>query len=302
MDVVSAKLAQQAVGPFNSYMPVIKPTPRVFLVGHATKPEVAAVFDRVRLWFEQRGLLVGADMTSQIEKINASHPDLVVVLGGDGSILFAVQAMGERQVPVLGVNLGKLGYLADFNVSELEQYFDQVIANPALTSHRMMLSVIMAEPSGSTGRHYAVNDCVIRAGAPFRNISLTVEVDGAMITTVVGDGIILSTPTGSTAHNMSCGGPILQPDMDAIILTPMGPHSLAHRPLVLGPASRLDITALPASVGAHMVIDGQVVRPMPGGTRLAIRRADVNFQHVRNPNRLSWETLVLKLKWGQKLV
>lgn len=283
-------------------MPVIKPTPRVFLVGHATKPEVAAVFDRVRIWFEQRGLLVGADMTGQIEKINASHPDLVVVLGGDGSILFAVQAMGERQVPVLGVNLGKLGYLADFNENELERYFDDVLANPALTSHRMMLSVIMAEPSGATGRHFAVNDCVIRAGAPFRNISLTVEVDGAMLTTIVGDGVIVSTPTGSTAHNMSCGGPILQPDMDAMILTPMGPHSLAHRPLVLGPASRLEIAALPTSVGAHVVMDGQVVRPMPGGTRLSIRRADVTFQHVRNPNRLSWETLVLKLKWGQKLV
>jgi len=283
-------------------MVVIKPTPRVFLVGHATKPEVAAVFDRVRTWFEERGLLVGSDMTGQIEGINAAHPDLVVVLGGDGSILFAVQAMGDRQVPVLGVNLGKLGYLADFNVNELEQLFDRALVAPELTSQRMMLSVIMAEPTGATGRYLAVNDCVIRAGAPFRNISLTVEVDGAMLTTIVGDGLILSTPTGSTAHNMSCGGPILQPDMDAIILTPMGPHSLAHRPLVLGPASRLEIAALPTSIGAHMVMDGQVVRPMPGGTRLSVRRADVTFQHVRNPTRLSWETLVLKLKWGQKLV
>jgi len=283
-------------------MTVIKPTPRVFLVGHATKPEVAGVFDRVRGWFEQRGLLVGSNMTGEIEQINTTHPDLVVVLGGDGSILFAVQAMGDRQVPVLGINLGKLGYLADFNINELEQLFDQVLAMPQLTSHRMMLSVIMAEPSGATGRYLAVNDCVIRAGAPFRNIGLTVEVDGAMLTTIVGDGLILSTPTGSTAHNMSCGGPILQPDMEAIILTPMGPHSLAHRPLVLGPDSRLVIAALPTSVGAHMVMDGQVVRPMPGGTRLAIRRADVAFQHVRNPTRSSWETLVLKLKWGQKLV
>ena len=161
-------------------MVVIKPTPRVFLVGHATKPEVAAVFDRVRSWFEQRGLLVGSDMTGQIDRINASHPDLVVVLGGDGSILFAVQAMGERQVPVLGVNLGKLGYMADFNVNELEHLFDRVLATPELTSHRMMLSILMAEPSGATARYFAVNDCVIRAGVPFRNISLTVEVDGAI--------------------------------------------------------------------------------------------------------------------------
>jgi len=281
---------------------LIKPTTRVFLVGNAKKPEVAAVFDRVSAWLDRKGLLVGSDISNQPEKINAAHPDWVVVLGGDGTILYAAQAMGERQVPILGVNLGKLGYLADFTVAELEQHFERVIANGDLISRRMMLSAIVAEPAGATSRHVAVNDVVIRGGPPFRNLSMAVSVDGVALTTVVGDGVILATPTGSTAHNMSCGGPIVQPDVEAIILTPMGPHSLAHRPLVLGPAARVEIHVQSQSEGAHVVMDGQIVRPAPGGTRVSIRRAESAFQHVRNPGRQSWDTLVRKLKWGQKLV
>lgn len=283
-------------------MSSIHPTRRVFLLGNASKPEVCADFERLSRWLDGLGVLVGKDLSGDLKTINAAHPDLVVVLGGDGTILSTGQAMMDRQVPIVGVNLGKLGYLADFTVDELEKHFDQILHDDNLVSRRMMLEVIVAEPGGGTWRGVALNDCVIRAGKPFRTVGLCVLVNGESVTTIVGDGLIVATPTGSTAHNMSCGGPILQPDIEAIILTPMAPHSLSHRPVVLRADCRVEVAALETNEGTSAVLDGQIIRSVPAGTRVALRAAGEQFQHVRNPERNGWQTLVNKLKWGQNLV
>jgi len=128
-----------------------------------------------------------------------------------------------------------------------------------------------------------------------------VDIDDHPLTLIVSDGLIISTPTGSTAHNMSCGGPIVQPDVDAIILTPLCPHSLTHRPVVVGPQARLGISVRATSAGAALVLDGQFIRALPGGSRLVVARSKESFQLVRNPVRKGWDTLVEKLKWGQGL-
>lgn len=282
-------------------MSLTKSTSRVFLIGNARKPGVAETFERLRGWLDARGVLAGADLSGRPEAINDALPDLVIVLGGDGTLLSVGQALQHRQVPIAGVNLGKLGYLADFAADELEQCLDRILADPTLVSKRMMLDVFVTSPDGASRGGVALNDCVIRVGQPFRTVTLALSIDGRPVTTIVSDGLIVATPTGSTAHNMASGGPIVQPDVDAIVLTPMCPHSMTHRPVVVGPAAELGIAVHPASEGAALVLDGQVICPSPGGTRIAVRKSRDVFQLVRNPRRKSWETLIQKLKWGQPL-
>jgi NAD+ kinase len=223
------------------------------------------------------------------------------VLGGDGTLLAVGQALRYRQVPIVGVNLGKLGYLADFAADELEHDLDRILSDPALVSKRMTLDVSVTPPSGPGWDGLVLNDCVIRVGQPFRTVNLALTIDEWPVTTIVSDGLILATPTGSTAHNMASGGPIVQPDVDAIVLTPMCPHSMTHRPVVVGPAAVVGVLIHPASEGAAVVLDGQLVHPAPGGTRISVKKSQHTFQLVRNPRRQGWETLIQKLKWGQPL-
>jgi NAD+ kinase len=276
-------------------------TSRVFLIGNARKAGASETFHRLHDWLDQRGVLAGADLSGRPESINDSQPDLIIVLGGDGTLLSVGQALQHRQVPIVGVNLGKLGYLADFAADELEHDLDRILSDPSLVSRRMTLDVAVTPPTGDAWDGIALNDCVIRVGPPFRTVNMALTIDGWPVTTIVADGLILATPTGSTAHNMSCGGPILQPDVDAIVLTPMAPHSMTHRPVVVGPDAIVGITLLPPSEGAAIVLDGQTVRPAPGGTRISVKKAKQTFQLVRNPRRKSWETLIQKLKWGLPL-
>src|SRR5262245_49390315 len=230
-------------------MKEIRQTPRVFLVGNPQKPNVEATFMRLGNWLDSKGLLVGSDLGNRPNAINSANPDFVVVLGGDGSILAAAQAMAHRQVPLIGVNLGKLGYLASFTTEEFEQHLDRILQDESLITRRMMLDALAVDTQGNPWRGIALNDCVLRVGDPFRTVGLTVHIDDQPVTTIVSDGLIISTPTGSTAHNMACGGPIVQPDVDAIIMTPLCPHSLSHRPVVVGPESRVTISVRQTSQG-----------------------------------------------------
>jgi NAD+ kinase len=277
------------------------PKSRVFLIGNAGKAGVAETFGRLRAWLDARGVLAGADLSGHLESINDAQPDLIIVLGGDGTLLAVGQALQHRQVPIVGVNLGKLGYLADFAAEELEHDLDLILSDPSLVSKRMTLDVAVVLPGGESWSGIALNDCVIRVGHPFRTVNLALSIDNRLVTNIVADGLILATPTGSTAHNMASGGPILQPDVDAIVLTPMCPHSMTHRPVVVGPAVVVGICIHSASEGAAVVLDGQAVRPAPGGTRISVRKSQQTFQLVRNPRRKSWDTLIQKLKWGQPL-
>ena len=279
----------------------IRSQPRVFLVANAKKPSAAEVFGRVSTLLKARGVLAGGSLDGRLDGLNEAVPDYVIALGGDGTILSVAQALQQRQVPIVGVNLGKLGYLAAFSVAEFEQYLDSILTDRDLITRRMMLDVQVSEIQGQAYSGVAVNDCVIRVGAPFRTIGLALDVDEQPVTNIVADGLIIATPTGSTAHNMSCGGPIIQPDVDAIILTPDAPHSLTHCPVVLGPQARVKITVLESSEGAALVLDGRFVGPITGGTTLQLTKSQALFQLVQHPDRQSWDTLIMKLKWGQNL-
>jgi NAD+ kinase len=275
--------------------------PRVYLLGNAQKPNIQTPFGRLTASLERLGWLVGCDLDGGAGPIQNARPDVVISLGGDGTLLRAAQALGRRQVPIVGVNLGKLGYLADFSVEEIEADLAHILTDSSLISRRMMLNVEVYAPDGSRAEGVALNDCVLRVGDPFRMVRLTLFIDDHPVTTIVSDGMIVATPTGSTAHNMSCGGPIVQPDVDAIIMTPLCPHSMTHRPVVVGPEAVMRIAVARESAGGALVLDGQAVHAATGGSAVVVRKSRSPFQLVRNPRRKSWDLLTQKLKWGTAL-
>ena len=172
------------------------------------------------------------------------------------------------------------------------------MTNEALICQRMMLEVLLDEPQAAL---LALNDCVIHAGPPFRVIELDVQVDGEHLTTISGDGLIVATPGGSTAHNMSAGGPILQPGIRAFVLTPLSPHSLTHRPLVVEYDASIYVSVSQANPGTVVSIDGQLTTPLQAGAGLTIKRSPIEFPLIRNPKNNCFHTLVTKLQWGRCL-
>jgi NAD+ kinase len=272
------------------------PKPRVYILANPDKEGASRILADLCEWIGDRVELVGAETTRDYSGIASARPDRIIVLGGDGTILGVARALEEHQAPIVGVNLGKLGYLAEFSIDDLKDTFDRVVSSDNAISKRMMLEVTLNSPAA---RSLALNDCVVHAGPPFRVIELEVQVDGAHLTTVSGDGLIIATPSGSTAHNMSAGGPILQPGIRAFVLTPLSPHSLTHRPLVVEYDSTIQVTVSQANTGTVVAIDGQATLPLQAGASLTIKRSPIEFRLMRNPKNNRFHTLVTKLQWGQ---
>ena len=276
-----------------------KPVPKVFIVANPDKPDVNEAIERLRRFAEPHCDIVGLSFSPQTREVVATDSTRLIVLGGDGTLIGVARFMQADQVPLIGVNLGKLGYLTEFSMPELEAVFDRVLTDDTLISRRIILEVTVQRNGAMTHHSIAINDCVVQAGPPFRMVDLGVAIDGARLTELRGDGLIVCTPSGSTAHNLSAGGPIMQSDVDAIILTPLCPHSLTHKPLVIGSASEIDIIAARVNPGTTAIIDGQVSCPLAAGDRVVIRRYPCDFLVVRNPMYAKWHNLVTKLHWGR---
>ncbi len=272
---------------------------RVALIGSPEKKSVAPMLDRVRTWLASRAKLVFCEQTYESGRTLESQPDLLFVLGGDGTMIAAVHGLGARQVPIVGINLGKVGYLTEFSVSQLETEGDFLFAADVPLTRRAMLQVRIEHEGGAASEVVAVNDCVILAGPPFRIIELHVAADGEDIAAVRGDGLIVSTASGSTAHNLSAGGPILDPTAASVVVTPICPHSLAFRPLVLSNRYCLCIQARHTNSGTTVAVDGHARYPLHAHDRIRISRFSSDFLLVRNPHRSAWHALRRKLLWGE---
>ena len=270
---------------------------RVYLFGNPSKSHAQEAIERLTKAASAKFEVVGASLGKQIAD-HARDADRIVVVGGDGTLIGVARSLGSRQVPLIGVNVGKLGFLAEFSLDDLVKDFDRAVNDDSLISRRAALDV-QIENGGVRHSSPAINDCVIQAGPPFRMITLGVQVDGEHLSNVAGDGLIVCTPSGSTAHNLSAGGPIVQPDVDAMILTPLNPHSLTHKPIVVNRESKLEITALAVNEGTTAIIDGQESHPLRSADRVIVCRYAHDFLLVRNPKHGRWHNLVTKLHWGQ---
>ena len=277
--------------------------PKLVFFGDPQKDTVREVIGEFTRFLGDRVTIL-ADFTQQTcqPEILASC-DFAIVFGGDGSIIAAARDLSTCQVPVIGVNLGKLGYLAEFNLRELKDQFDQIVSGRNSIELRMMLrcQVTHNRPGQTQDRSdiLAVNDIFITAGPPFRVIELQIRVDGYYVAQCISDGLIVSTPTGSTAYNLSAGGPILNGAMEAVVITPICPHSLSFRPIVIPSGCCIEIEGVRVNDGTTVSMDGQVSRNLCQGQIVNITQARQRFRIVNNPLRNHWQTLATKLGWAR---
>lgn len=226
--------------------------------------------------------------------------DLLIVLGGDGTMLGAARFIGGRQTAVLGVNFGYLGYLTEFTLAELFSALDALREASVVVDRRMLLDVALTRAGRSVVSVQALNDAVVSSGGPVRIIEMECRINEMFVNSFRADGMIVATPTGSTAYSLSAGGPIVHPSMSAILLTPICPHTLSNRPVVVPGDSRVELLFPRAHHELMLTIDGQVpVKLMPGDL-VTVERSRTTFDLVRPTNRNYYEVLRTKLKWGTR--
>lgn len=229
----------------------------------------------------------------------ASAVDLVLVLGGDGTLLAVADLIGQAglNVPILGVNFGSLGFLTEITRPELLSALETALSGSAEHDERMLLRGTVSATS-----RVALNDIVLTRTALSRMIDLDVTVGDQFVTSVRSDGLIIASPTGSTAYNLSAGGPVVHPAMDAIVLTPIAPHTLTHRPIVIPAEREVRVSAASGNAGAEIYVtfDGQHGFPLREGDEIIVTRASKSMRLVRSATRSYFEVLRQKLKWGER--
>jgi len=226
--------------------------------------------------------------------------DLLIVLGGDGTLLSAARLVGSLGVPILGVNLGGLGFLTATPEEDLPAALEALLQGRYVTEDRMILSSHIRREGARFGDSLALNDVVISKGTTGRIINLEVQVDGQFVTSYRGDGVIVATPTGSTAYSLAAMGPIVFPTLDALILTPICPHTLTNRPIVLPAQGRVEVHLHADAQAVTLMVDGQVGYPLEGKDIVEVRRAESRIKLVRFPQPDYFQVLRTKLKWGER--
>jgi len=267
----------------------------VLILVNADKRGARDVAEALEPWLASR-----ATVQTQVlsDEAVTGRPDLVVVLGGDGSILRAARMLAGREVPVVGINLGKLGYLAEFTAEDFRAKFEAIAEARVPVTRRLMLAARCEGAGHSGGEYLVLNDVLVAGGVSHRMVGISATIDGEAVTTYCGDGVLVSTPTGSTAYCLAAGGPILMPGLEAMVLVPISPHSLTHRPIVLRPDCEVVLEPCGLQKEAVCVVDGQEVLRLACGERVRVRRASASFLLVQNGDRPAFATLREKLHWG----
>ncbi|MDH5625674.1 MAG: NAD(+)/NADH kinase, partial [Nitrospira sp.] len=228
----------------------------------------------------------------------AGKADVLLILGGDGTILHAARLAAERSIPILGVNMGGLGFLTEVRLDDLYASLDRVFANDFVLDERLMLQIHVHRHGETVARGIVLNDVVISKGTLARMIELKIAIQGQFVTNLRADGLIVGTPTGSTAYSLSAGGPIINPAVQSLILTPISPHTLTHRPLIVPGNVEIEVTLTSRDDGAMATLDGQVGIAMTQGDTVVIQASEHRTKLIRFPESHYYEVLREKLKWG----
>jgi NAD+ kinase len=244
---------------------------------------------------------VAPAVQSPVDDANiASNADLVIAVGGDGTMLYAARQAFAHQVPVLGINRGRLGFLADIKPEEIAEGIDAVLAGNFTSEQRMLLRVEILRGEQVVSSGIAINDVVIKRRETARMLEYQTSVNGRYVNTHGGDGFIAATPTGSTAYALSCGGPIVEPSMDALVLAPICPHTLADRPIVISGRSTTEVKLLQNhGTNADVSGDGELIGELEAGERVRIVVADQPVELIHPPGYDYFGVLRSKLYWGR---
>ncbi|HTU02045.1 MAG TPA: NAD(+)/NADH kinase [Candidatus Sulfotelmatobacter sp.] len=283
---------------------------RIGIAVKPNKPEVAHVLRQLAAWARERRLdllpdeQAGAlcpELGPRLPRAEvAEKAEVILVLGGDGTLLSIARLVAPRAVPILGVNLGGLGFLTEVTLEELFPTLEAVLNDRFGVSRRQMLQVEVLRGEQVVGRYEALNDAVIMKSAPSRIVDLETSVNGEYVATFRADGLLVSTPTGSTAYCLSAGGPIIYPTLPALVLIPICPHTLTNRPLVLPDGVQVRIRHALAGEDVHLTVDGQVDLPLMVGDIISLERSANTILLIKSPRLNYFEVLRTKLRWGER--
>jgi len=286
---------------------------RVGVVANPTKPESAEGFKRVVKKLMEKGVkvytdeescrLVGSDWCgSEVKVLDRlllpDKVDVILVLGGDGTFLTVAKLIDKRPVPLLGINFGTLGFLTEISIDEIDECIDRLLRGEFVVENRPVLRVKVVRRNGHVSIYRCVNEVAIKRDTLARIIEIEVKADGDYVTTFRGDGVIVATPTGSTAYSLSAGGPIIYPTLNAMLLTPVCPHTLTLRPLVLSGEVCLTASLKTESENVMVIFDGQEGIELRLGDLIEITRSPYDLLILRDPRKSYYQTLREKLKWG----
>jgi NAD+ kinase len=284
---------------------------KVGIISRPRRADIARVVPPLIEWLRAHGAEVVCDsetgdcigaikgQTLRREQLPACS-DLLIVLGGDGTLLSAARLVADRQVPILPVNLGGLGFLTTVPLDDLYAILEEIFSGKNRMSERVMLEAQIVRDGGTIRRQIALNDAVLNKAALARIMDVALHVDGEYVTTYKADGLILSTPTGSTAYSLSAGGPIVYPTVESFVVTPICPHTLTNRPLVIPNTAKIDIDFQAEDDAVFLTLDGQIGIELVKGDQIVVRKASEKLRLVLPSKKTYFQVLRNKLKWGER--
>lgn len=292
----------------------MSPIKRIGIVLKPHQPDALKTICELVKWLDERGIALTGGPEIERERIEhetgcavsevpredlAANVDLMLVLGGDGTMIATSRLLGDREVPVMGVNYGGLGYLAEFRIEELYSGLESVLSGNFRLDKRVMLDVELRRHDEVLTRNRVLNDVVINKSALARIIEIETYLNHHFVNGFRADGLIVSTPTGSTAYNLSAGGPVVFPSMNAVVITPICPFTLSNRPIVVPDDARIELLLKTHQEEVTLTLDGQVGFALNVEDRVVIRKSNVTFKLVQPSNRNYFDVLRDKLRWGR---
>jgi NAD+ kinase len=292
----------------------MSPIKRIGIVLKPHQPDALRTVCELATWLSERGITLAGTPELERDRIEsetgcavaqapreelAAIVDLILVLGGDGTMIATSRMLGDREVPVLGINYGGLGYLAEFRIEELYQALESILSGNFRVDKRVMLDVELRRGGELITQNRVLNDVVINKSALARIIEIEAYLNQHFINAFRADGLIISTPTGSTAYNLSAGGPVIFPSMNAVVITPICPFTLSNRPIVVPDDARIELLLKTDQEEVTLTLDGQVGFSLNVEDRVVIRKSSVTFNLVQPTNRNYFDVLRDKLRWGR---
>ena len=292
----------------------MSPTKRIGIVLKPNQPDALKTVCELVSWLDERGITLTGTPELERDRIQAetgctvvqlpredmaANVDLILVLGGDGTMIAVARMLGDHEVPVLGVNYGGLGYLAEFRIEELYQALESILSGNFRLDRRVMLDVALQRGGELVTQNRVLNDVVINKSALARIIEIEAYLNQRFVNSFRADGLIISTPTGSTAYNLSAGGPVIFPSMNAVVITPICPFTLSNRPIVVPDNATIELHLKTDEEEVTLTLDGQVGFTLKDEDRVVIRKSSVTFNLVQPSNRNYFDVLRDKLRWGR---
>ncbi|QDT03438.1 putative inorganic polyphosphate/ATP-NAD kinase [Rubripirellula lacrimiformis] len=271
--------------------------PRVAILGVPGRESVQKELQRIRPAIEERAEIVVEDLEFQYD-FSDTDIDLVIVLGGDGSILQSARQMGVNQIPVLGINCGRLGFLAALSPDDFLCVWADVCCGQFAVAEHVMLKTQLVRDGKVQAEQLALNEAAVLGGPPYEILDIDLYADGELATRYRCDGLILATPVGSTAHNLSAGGPILRRTLQAVVISPISPHTLTYRPVVDSADTRFELQVVKPNDSTSIVVDGRMLGQLRSDDLVRIERADTTFKMVSVAGNNDYRSLREKLGWG----